>query len=1048
MLAKFFIDRPVFAWVIALVILLAGVLSLRQLPVAQYPDVAPPALAINVVYPGASAKVIEDTVVSLVEQEMNGIENLLYMDSSSEQGAGTINLTFRTGTNAEIASVEAQNRIKRVEARLPDDVRRLGLTVTKTRRNYLMFISLFSPDKSMSAVDLASYAAAGVLDEIRRVPGVGEAQLFGSEYSMRLWVDPDKLTGYRLTPGDVIQAVRAQNVLLAVGEVNQPPAPRGMEYAASVITRGRLSTPEEFGAVVVRSQPDGSLVRVRDVARVELGAQDYAIFARLDGQPNAAIAVKVSPGANALDTAKAVRKRIDELSRYFPKGVKWEVPYDTTPFIDISITEVVHTLIEAVFLVFIVMYLFLENFRATLIPTIVVPVALVGAAVGLFVLGYSINVLTLFAMVLAIGIVVDDAIVVVENVERIMSEEGLSPRDATYKAMDQIVSAIIGITVVLSAVFIPMAFFSGSVGAIYRQFAVTLVLTMLFSALMALTLTPALCATLLKHTPGGHAVLPTSGFFGWFNRGFAATTRAYVRSVTGMLGRPGRWLLVYGAILVAAGWMFSKLPGSFLPEEDQGYFLNLVQLPPGASQERTVEVINQVEQFFLKQPEVEHTIGVVGFSFFGRGQNAGMIFVRLKPWDERRGPGSSAKELIQKANQTLFGMKQAFIFSVNPPAIPELAAVGGFDFRLQDRSGLGRDKLVEAQTLATQLASTSPALAGVRVEGQPPGPQLLLQVDREKAQTLGVEIATLNDTLQTLFGVAYINDFERQGRILRVQMQADPQTRTNPDEMLRVQVRNRVGAMVPLAEIVKPLWMVGAPKLDRYNGVPSVKLSGNPALGHSTGEAMQAMMDVAGQLPAGIGYQWSGTSFEESLSGSQAPLLFAVSLVVVFLCLAALYESWSIPFSVMLVVPLGVFGALLAVYLRGLPNDVYFKVGLIAIIGLSSKNAILIIEFARSLQDKGMTLKDAILEACRLRLRPILMTSIAFIVGVLPLAISSGAGAQSRHAIGTGVMGGMIAATVLAVFLVPVFYLVVSRIFPGHDRAHKASATKEDHHGA
>ena len=1047
-MAKFFIDRPVFAWVIALVILLAGALALRQLPVAQYPEVAPPALAINVTYPGASAKVVEDTVVALIEQEMNGIENLLYMDSASEQGVGTINLTFRTGTNIEIASVEAQNRIKRVEARLPDDVRRLGVTVTKTRRNFLMFIALYSPDQSLRQVDLASYAAASVIDDLRRVPGVGEAQLFGSEYSMRLWVDPDKLSAYRLTPGDVIAAVRAQNVLLAVGEVNQPPAPRGMEYAATVVTRGRLTTPEEFGAVVVRAQPDGSLVRVRDVARVELGAQDYSIFARLDGQPTAAIGIKVSPGANALDTAKAVRARMDELQRYFPQGLKWEVPYDTTPFIEISISEVVKTLLEAVVLVFVVMYLFLENFRATLIPTIVVPVALVGAAVGLYVLGYSINVLTLFAMVLAIGIVVDDAIVVVENVERIMSEEGLAPREATRKAMDQIVSAIIGITVVLSAVFIPMAFFAGSVGAIYRQFAVTLVLTMLFSALMALTLTPALCATLLKHQPGAHGVLPSTGFFGWFNRGFAATTRGYVRTVTRLLGRPGRWMLLYAAILAVTGWMFSRLPGSFLPEEDQGYFLNLVQLPPGASQERTVEVIGQVEQFFLKQPEVAHTIGVVGFSFFGRGQNAGIIFVRLKPWDERKGAGSSAKELIQKANRTLFGMKQAFIFSINPPAIPELAAVGGFDFRLQDRSGLGRDKLAEAQALAMQLAAASPALAGVRVEGQPPGPQLLLQIDREKAQTLGVEIATLNETLQTLFGVAYINDFERQGRILRVQMQADPQVRTNPEAMLRVQVRNRNGGMVPLTEIVKPLWIVGAPKLDRYNGVPAVKLSGNPAPGHSTGEAMQAMTEVAGKMPAGIGFQWSGTSFEESLSGAQAPLLFAVSLIVVFLCLAALYESWSIPFSVMLVVPLGIFGALLAVFLRGLPNDVYFKVGLIAIIGLSSKNAILIIEFARTLQDKGMALQDAILEACRLRLRPILMTSIAFIVGVLPLAISSGAGAQSRHAIGTGVMGGMIAATLLAVFLVPVFYLVVSRFFPGHSRQGGESAGEEGHHGA
>jgi hydrophobe/amphiphile efflux-1 (HAE1) family protein len=1047
-MAKFFVDRPVFAWVIALVILLAGALALRQLPVAQYPEVAPPALAINVTYPGASAKVVEDTVVALIEQEMNGIENLLYMDSTSEQSTGTINLTFSTGTNIEIASVETQNRIKRVEARLPDEVKRLGVTVTKTRRNYLMFITLYSPDKSLNGVDLASYVAASVIDELRRVPGVGEAQLFGSEYAMRLWVDPDKLSAYRLTPGEVIAAVRTQNVLLAVGEINQPPSPSGMEYAATVITRGRLTTPEEFGNVVVRAQSDGSLVRVRDVAKVELGAQDFSVFARLDGQPTAAVGVKVSPGANAMDTAKAVRTRMEEMSRYFPKGIAWDVPYDTTPFIDISINEVIKTLFEAVFLVFIVMYLFLENFRATLIPTIVVPISLIGAALGLYVLGYSINVLTLFAMVLAIGIVVDDAIVVVENVERIMSEEHLSPRDATAKAMDQIVGAIIGITVVLSAVFIPMAFFSGSVGAIYRQFAVTLVLTMLFSALMALTLTPALCATLLKpHKPGEAGVLPTTGFFGWFNRGFAAATRGYIRKVTGMLGRPGRWLIVYGAILAATVWMFAKLPGSFLPEEDQGYFISMVMLPPGATQERTVEVINQAEQFFLAQPEVEHTVGVVGFSFFGRGQNAGLIFTRLKNWDERKAKESSATAVVQRANMMLFGIKQAFIFSVNPPPIPELAAVGGFDFRLQDRGGLGREQLAAAQAMAVQLAGANPALAGVRMEGMQPGPQLLLQIDREKAQTLGVDIATLNETLQTLFGVSYINDFERQGRILRVQMQADPSVRTSPEAMMRVQVRNRSGGMVSLSEVVKPLWMVGAPRLDRYNGVPSVKLSGNPAPGRSTGEAMQAMGDVANQMPNGIGYSWSGTSFEESLSGSQAPLLFAVSLIVVFLCLAALYESWTIPFSVMLVVPLGIFGALLAVYLRGLPNDVYFKVGLIATIGLSSKNAILIIEFARTLQDQGMALKEAILEACRLRLRPILMTSIAFIVGVLPLAISSGAGAQSRHAIGTGVMGGMIAATVLAIFLVPVFYLVVSRLFPGHSRGHTTTAAKEGHHG-
>jgi hydrophobe/amphiphile efflux-1 (HAE1) family protein len=1022
-----------------LVVMLAGVLALRQLPVAQYPEVAPPALAISVTYPGASAQVVENTVVSLIEQEMNGIEGLLYMDSSSEQSSGTINLTFQTGTDIEVASVEAQNRVKRVEARLPDEVRRLGVNVTKTRRNFLMMVALYSPDGRYSNVDLASYAASNVLDELRRVPGVGEAQLFGAEYSMRLWVDPDKLTAYRLTPSEVIAAVRAQNVLLAVGEVNQPPAPSGMEYAATVITRGRLSTPKEFGDVVVRAQSDGSLVRVRDVARVELGAQDYSIFARLDGQSTAAMGIKASPGANAMATAKAVRERMDQLGRFLPEGMKWDVPYDTTPFIDISIKEVVKTLVEAIVLVFIVMFVFLGNWRATLIPTIVVPISLVGAALGLYVLGYSINVLTLFAMVLAIGIVVDDAIVVVENVERIMQEEHLPPREATGKAMDQIVGAIIGITVVLSAVFIPMVFFSGSVGAIYRQFAVTLVLTMLFSALMALTLTPALCATLLKQHNAATQAKSETGFFGWFNRTFLSTTQRYVGVVRKMLGKPGRWLVVYGAIVAATALMFAKLPGSFLPEEDQGYFITMVQLPPGATQERTLAVMEQAEKFLLSQPEVDHAIGIIGFSFFGRGQNAGLLFIKLKDWEHRPGEQNSVKAVIQRANGALFMLKQAFIFSVNPPPIPELAAVGGFDFRLQDRGGLGREQLAQAQALALQIASQNPALSGVRMDGMPPGPQLLLEIDREKAQTLGVDIATLNDTLQTLFGTAYINDFERNGRILRVQMQADPSVRTSPEAMLRVQVRNRTGGMVSLSEVVKPLWMVGAPKLDRYNGVPAVKLTGNPAPGHSTGQAMDAMVQVAEQLPPGVGYSWSGTSFEESLSGSQAPMLFAISLIVVFLCLAALYESWSIPFSVLLVVPLGVFGALLAVILRGLPNDVYFKVGLIATIGLSSKNAILIIEFARSLQDQGMALKEAVIEACRLRLRPILMTSIAFIVGVLPLAISTGAGAQSRHAIGTGVMGGMVAATVLAIFLVPVFYLAVNRLFPSHGRVQGGS---------
>ncbi|HNQ57019.1 MAG TPA: efflux RND transporter permease subunit [Candidatus Desulfobacillus denitrificans] len=1033
MIPSFFIDRPIFAWVIAIMIMLGGALSLRQLPVASYPEVAPPALAITVNYPGASAKVVEETAVALIEQELNGIENLLYMDSASEQNLGTITLTFKAGTNLDLASVETQNRIKRAEPRLPEEARRLGVTVVKSARNFLLFISLFSPDKSLDNVALGSYAAANVLESIRRTPGVGEAILFGTEYSMRLWIKPERLQAFGLTPADVAKAVRAQNAQIATGELGQVPATPGQEYSATIITQGRLATPEEFGNIIIRSDARGATVRVKDVARVELGAQDYTISARVDGQPNAAIAVRMAPGANALDTAKAVKDRMGELARFFPSNISWIIPYDTSTFVDISISEVVKTLIEAMVLVVLVIYLFLENARATFIPAIVVPVSLSGALIGLHLLGYSINVLTLFAMVLAIAIVVDDAIVVIENVERIMSEEGLSPRAATRKAMGQIINAVIAITVVLTAVFVPLLFFGGSVGAIYRQFAVTLILTMAFSASMALSLTPALCASMLKHQPG-QELLPSTGFFGWFNRFFAATVQRYIAATRRMLGRPGRWLMVFAAILAATGWLFARLPGSFLPSEDQGYFLSIVQLPAGATRERTLEVLDSVEKHYLAQKEVAHVIGVAGFSFFGRGQNAAIAFITLKSWDERPNRQNGVESIVQRANMAFFRIKQAMVFAINVPPIPELAAVGGFDFRLQDRGGLGRDKLMEARNMALGLAGQNPALAGVRPEGQEPAPQVFLSVDRVKARALGIDLGDLNDTLQATLGAAYINDFVRQGRILRVQMQAEADMRRTPEDLLRLPVKNASGDMIPLAEIATAKWIVGNPKLDRYNGLPSMKISGNPAPGRSTGEALAAMEEVAAKLPPGFGFEWSGTSYEERLSGSQAPFLFAVSLIVVFLCLAALYESWSIPFAVMLVVPLGIFGAVLAVTLRGLPNDVYFKVGLIAIIGLSAKNAILIIEFARELQEQGKDLIEATLEACRLRFRPILMTSIAFMFGVLPLAVSTGAGANSRHAIGTGVIGGMLTATVLAVFLVPVFFVVVRRFFPGHAR--------------
>ena len=1009
---------------------------MRSLPVTSYPAVAPPALAITLTYPGASAKVVEETAVALIEQELNGIEHLLYMDSASELGRGTITLTFEAGSDLDIASVETQNRIKRAEARLPEDVRRLGVTVAKSARNYLMFVSLVSPDKSRDNVALGSYAATNLLESIRRVPGVGEGILFGTEYSMRIWLRPERLHSFGLTPGDVARAVRAQNIQLAMGELGQLPAIKGQQLNAVIVTKGRLSTPEEFSNIIVRANPDGSTVRVRDIASVELGAQDYSVAARLDGQPSSAIAIRLLPGANALDTAKAVKAKMTELSKSFPKGISWVVPYDTSKFVEISIREVVKTLAEAMVLVFLVMYLFLGNLRATLIPTIVVPVALVGATLGLYILGYSINTLTLFAMVLAIGIVVDDAIVVVENVERIMTEEGLPAREATRKAMGQIINAIIAITLVLIAVFIPMAFFSGSVGTIYRQFSVTLILTIAFSMLMALTLTPALTATLLRQTLV-HQSNHGKGFFGWFNRFFSRVTWRYQSGVGHVLKKTGRYLVIYAVILIAVGGLFSRLPTSFLPEEDQGYFVSLIQLPPGSTRERTIEVLTQVEQFYLKQPEVEHVIGVAGFSFFGRGQNAAITFVRLKDWDVRPAPENSATSLVRRANKTLSRIKQAMVISINVPPIPELAAVGGFDFRLQDRSGQGREKLFEARNVAMGLASQNPVLVGVRPEGQEAAPQLRLDIDQLKARALGIDLADLNETLQSALGVAYINDFVREGRILRVQMQANPSSVVTPEEILRLPLRNTQGAMIPLSEVATPRWDVGSPKLDRYNGLPSMKISGGPAPGRSSGDAMEVMEKVSSHLPPGFGYEWSGTSYEELLSGSQATLLFGLSLVAVFLCLAALYESWSIPVAVLLVVPIGILGALLAMTLRGMPNDVYFKVGLIVIIGLSAKNAILIIEFARDLQERGFSLLDATLEACRLRFRPILMTSIAFILGVLPLAVSTGAGANGRQAIGTSVMGGMIAATVLAVFLVPVFFVVIRRIFPGHPRRYQ-----------
>ncbi|MBB3117707.1 efflux RND transporter permease subunit [Pseudoduganella violacea] len=1042
-MAKFFIDRPVFAWVIALFILLGGALAITMLPVAQYPTIAPPSIVINATYPGATAQVLDDAVTSVIEQEMNGADGLQYVESQSEaNGQVTITVTFQPGTNPDLAAVDVQNRIKRVESRLPQAVTQQGVQVNKARSNILMFVGLTSTDGKMDPTAIGDYMARNVVNEIKRLPGVGQAQLFGTERAMRVWVDPNKLVGYKLNMADVTAAIRQQNAQVASGTIGDLPNPASQTYNAPVVVTGQLSSIEEFGKIVLRANPNGATVRLSDVARIELGGATYNISARLNGKPFVAIAVQQSLTGNALATANLVRAKMDELSKFFPPGLKYEVPYDTSLFVKISIEEVVKTLFEAVLLVFLVMYLFLQNFRYTLIPTIVVPVALMGTFAAMQVFGFSINVLTMFGMVLAIGILVDDAIVVVENVERIMSEEGLSPRDATRKAMSQITGAIIGITLVLIAVFIPMAFFGGAVGAIYRQFSLSMVSAMVFSALMALTLTPALCATMLKPVQAGHHV-EKRGFFGWFNRRFAVTATGYQGMVAKMLTRTGRFMLVFLAILGIVGYLFARLPSSFLPNEDQGYIVTNVQLPPGASRSRAEAVLAKVDEYFRAQPGVARTIAVAGFSFSGNGQNAGLVFVPLKDWSER-GPDQSASAIAGKAFGALSGIADAIVFPLSPPPIRELGNATGITARLQDRSSQGHAALIAARNQLLGMAGKSAVLKGLRPEGLEDAPQLQLDIDREKANALGVNFADINSTMSSALGSSYVNDFTNSGRQQRVIVQADETRRLQPEDLLRLQVRSSSGTMVPFSSFASTRWINGAVQLVRYNGYPAVKLTGDAAPGHSTGEAMEELLRLAEQLPPGFGIEWTGQSLEERISGSQAPALFALSLLAVFLVLAALYESESIPVAVLLVVPLGVLGALLGAHLRDLPNDVYFKVGLIAIIGLSAKNAILIIEFAKDLQAQGMGLVEATLEAVHLRFRPIIMTSLAFILGVLPLVVASGAGSASQRAIGTGVMGGMITATVLAVFLVPVFFVVVRKIFKGSERQRRLAAHELD----
>ena len=1038
-MAKFFVDRPVFAWVIALFILLAGILAIPNLPISQYPQIAPPTIIVNAVYPGGSAQTVDESVTSLIEQEMNGAENMLYIESQSQSdGQSQVSVTFKNGTNPELAAVDVQNRLKRIEARLPQAVVQQGVTITRARSNLLMFVNLRATNGDVSPVALGDYLARNVINEIKRIPGVGVVQLFGTERAMRVWVDPDKLVGYKLTPTDVVTAIRQQNAQFSAGILGDLPAPSSQRIATSIIVSGQLSTPEEFSNVVLRALPNGATVRIRDIGKVEIAGQSYGFAARLNGKPIAAIGIQLTPTANALQTAELVRAKMKELKKFLPPGVEYVIPYDTSLFVKISIEEVIKTLLEAVALVFLVMLLFLQSLRYTLIPAIVVPVALMGTFATMSFFGYSINVLTMFGMVLAIGILVDDAIVVVENVERIMSEEGLSPREATIKAMGQITGAIIGITAVLIAVFVPMAFFTGSVGAIYRQFSMSMVSAMAFSAVMAITLTPALCATVLKPIEPGHH--ERKGFFGLFNRFFRRTTTVYESGVKKMLRTTGRYMVIYGVIIACVVWMASRMPTSFLPAEDQGYLLANVQLPPGASTGRTLAIMEQAEQYFMKEPGVAGIVSVIGYSFSGNGQNGGLLFVPLKDWKERTTPEVSSAGITQKAMSLMMTIRDAIVFTVNPPAIRELGNATGFSLRLQDRAGLGHDALLAVRNQLLGMMAQSKVIKSARPEGMEDSPQLRLEIDRDKANALGVSLSDINTTLSATFGTTYVNDFPNQGRQQRVILQADPDKRLMPEDIDKLHARNAQGAMVPFSTFTKSSWITGPVQLVRFNGYPAMKVQGDAAPGASSGDALAEVERLVSQLPAGVGFEWAGQSFEEKAAGSTATLLFALSLLAVFLVLAALYESTAIPLAVLLVVPLGVLGAVAFTIWRDMPNDVYFKVGLIAIIGLSAKNAILIIEFAKDLQADGMDLVEATLTAVKLRFRPIIMTSLAFILGVLPLVLATGAGSASQRAIGTGVMGGMITATVLAVFFVPVFFVVVRRIFKGNERQRRLYA--------
>ncbi|MDP9646446.1 efflux RND transporter permease subunit [Paraburkholderia caledonica] len=1058
-MAGFFINRPILAWVIAIVIMMIGGASIETLPVEQYPSVAPASVQITATYPGASAETVATTVTQVIEQKLSGIDHLLYMSStSSSVGQARITLTFQQGTNADIAQVQVQNKVEQATSSLPETVQEQGVQVAKAANSFLMIVSLSSSDNSMSSIDLGNVIATQIEDPLTQIDGVGDVTLFGAQHAMRIWLDPVKLQAVGLATSDVTTAITNQNVQLSVGQIGGSPSTKTQALNATISASSLLTTPEQFGAILLRVNSDGSKVMLKDVARIEVGADDYSTDSRLNGKPAASLAVKLASGANAMSVAKAVRAKLNELSPQLPRNVVVDYPYDTTPFVRISIEEVVKTLIEAVLLVFVVMYVFLQNLRATLIPTIVVPVALLGTFGVMSAVGFSINVLSMFGMVLAIGLLVDDAIVVVENVERLIAEEGLSPIEATRRAMEQITGALIGITTVLIAVFIPMAFFSGTTGAIYRQFSITIVAAMLLSVFLALTLTPALCATLLKRSDVEHHA--KRGLLGWFNRVLSRGTDRYDSAVAHVIGKPMRYMVIYASIAGVVALLFMKLPSSYLPDEDQGTIITSVSAPVGTPASQTLEVVKKVEAYYRSQPEVDQLITLTGFSFNGSGQNNALAFVKLKDWSARRGSNGSAAAVIQRANMHFAASHEAQVFAVNPPAIQELGTQSGLDFELEDRAGQGHDKLMAARQQLMALAAKDSALSGMRPGGLEDTPQFHVDIDREKASALGLSIADVNDTLQTAFGSSYVNNYVDTGRIQKVYVQADAPYRMMPSDVGRWYVKSGTSStssstsssssastaststtsgydsqMVPFSAFATGKWTFGPPQIERFNRTLAMEMTAQTGANASTGEAMTAVDALVKKLPAGYGIDWTGQSYQERMAGSQAIYLYAISLIVVFLCLAGLYESWSIPIAVILVVPLGVLGAVLGAHIRGLSDDIYFKVGLLATIGLSTKNAILIVEFAKDLQAQGRSLIEATIEAARLRLRPILMTSLAFVFGVLPLVISTGAGSASRHAIGTGVMGGMIAATVLAIFFVPVFFVVVRRLFGEHGDA-------------